>query len=163
MRLPIIALFVTCGLLPDRFASISRNAIRTWFILPTTFVIMFKAMANIGGGRGRCSFCDSECRDTRTHECGVLFQISIMMGHTFQPEHFPIMPVMQKYRTAPSSISIPPPTPAQPGSNAASSSTPTRPDPPVHRAIAVDESHASPSPLHACPHCHTTLPDSHRP
>ena len=57
--------------------------------------------------------------------------------------------------TEPSSISIPPPTPAQPGSNAASSSTPTRPEPPVPRAIAVDESHASPTPLHACPHCHT--------
>ena len=55
-----------------------------------------QGMANVGGGRGRCSFCDSECRDTRTHECGVLFQISIMMGHTFQSEHFPIMPVMQK-------------------------------------------------------------------
>ena len=53
-------------------------------------------MANIGGGRGRCSFCDSECRDTRAHECGVLFQLSLMMGYTFQPEHFPIMPVMQK-------------------------------------------------------------------
>ena len=76
-------------------------------------------MANIGGGRGRCSFCDSECRDTRTHECGVLFQISIMMGYTFQPEHFSIMPVMQKAsRTspeAPSSCSIPPPTTALPG------------------------------------------------
>ena len=120
-----------------------------------------QGMANIGGGRGRCSFCDSECRDTRTHECGVLFQISIMMGHTFQPEHFPIMPVMQKVSrtgtTEPSSISIPPPTPAQPGSNAASSTMPTRPDPPVHRAIAVEESHDSPSPLHACPHCHTSF------
>ena len=46
-------------------------------------------MANIGGGRGRCSFCDSECRDTRAHECGVLFQLSLMMGYTSSPNIFP--------------------------------------------------------------------------
>ena len=82
-----------------------------------------------------------------------------MMGHTFQPEHFPIMPVMQKAsRTAitePSSISIAPPTPAPPGSLAAASAVQTRPDPITPRAIEVDESHASTPPLHACPHCHT--------
>ena len=118
-----------------------------------------QGMANIGGGRGRCSFCDSECRDIRAHECGVLFQISVMMGHTFQPEHFPIMPVMQKASrtdtTEFSSISIPPPTPAQPGSHATISAVQTRPNPPVPRAIEVNESHTSTTPLHACPHCHT--------
>ena len=116
-------------------------------------------MANIGGGRGRCSFCDNECRDTRAHECDVLFQISIMMGYTFQPEHFPIMPVMQKAsRTAtdaPSSITIPPPTPATTGSPTAAPAVQTRPDPIATRAIEVDESHASTIPLHSCPHCHT--------
>ena len=57
-------------------------------------------MANIGGGRGRCNFCDSECRDTRTHECGILFQISIIMGHTFQPEHFLSCRKPQRVRAA---------------------------------------------------------------
>ena len=28
------------------------------------------------------------------------------------------------------------------------------PDPLVYRAIAIDESHTSPSPLHVCPYCH---------
>ena len=50
-------------------------------------------LANIGSGRGRCSFCDKECRNVRSHECGVLFQLSAMLGYTFQPEHFPVMPV----------------------------------------------------------------------
>ena len=27
-------------------------------------------LANIGSGRGRCSFCDKECRNVRSHECG---------------------------------------------------------------------------------------------
>ena len=62
------------------------------------------------------------------------------------PHH--AMPVIQKASrtgtTEPGSISIPPPTPV-----------PTRPEPSVPRAIAVDESHASPTPLHACPRCHT--------
>ena len=53
-------------------------------------------LANIGSGRGRCSFCDKECRNVRSHECGVLFQLSAMLGYTFQPEHFPVMPVMMK-------------------------------------------------------------------
>ena len=33
-------------------------------------------LANIGSGRGRCSFCDKECRNVRSHECGVLFQLA---------------------------------------------------------------------------------------
>ena len=115
-------------------------------------------MANIGGGRGRCSFCDSECRDTRTHECGVLFQISLMMGHTFQPEHFPIMPVMQKASRsttdASSSISIPPPPSAMPGPSTAAPAVQSRLEPDDTRAIEVDD-HAPSPPLHACPHCHT--------
>ena len=54
------------------------------------------SLANIGSGRGRCSFCDKECRNIRSHECGVLFQVAAMLGHTFQPEFFPVMPVMMK-------------------------------------------------------------------
>ena len=54
------------------------------------------SLANIGSGRGRCSFCDKECRNVRSHECGVLFQLAAMLGHTFQPEFFPVMPVMMK-------------------------------------------------------------------
>ena len=53
-------------------------------------------LANIGSGRGRCSFCDKECRNVRSHKCGVLFELSTMLGYTFQPEHFPVMPVMMK-------------------------------------------------------------------
>ena len=115
-------------------------------------------MANIGGGRGRCSFCDSECRDTRSHECGVLFQISIIMGLIFQPEHFPIMPVMQKASRsatdASSSISIPPPPSAMPGPPTAVPAMQTRPEPDDTRAVEVDD-HAPSPPLYACPHYHT--------
>lgn len=54
------------------------------------------SMANSGSGRGRCNFCDRECRDVRSPECGVLFQIAVMIGPFFQPKHFPYMPVMMK-------------------------------------------------------------------
>lgn len=37
-------------------------------------------MANLGSGRGRCNFCDRECRDIRSHEY----------------DYFPVMPVMMK-------------------------------------------------------------------
>ena len=53
-------------------------------------------LANLGSGRGRCYFCDRECRDIRAHDCGVLFQLSALLGQIFQPEYFPIMPVMMK-------------------------------------------------------------------
>ena len=116
-------------------------------------------MANIGGGRGRCNFCDSECRDTRTHECGVLFQISIMMGYTFQPEHFPIMPVMQKASRisteAPSSCSIPPPSTALPGAQDEAHPMQSRPDREDAQPMVVDDISPQSPPLLACPHCHT--------
>ena len=112
-------------------------------------------MANIGGGRGRCSFCDSECRDTRFHECGVLFQISIMMGYIFEPEYFPIMPVMQKasrpLADAPRSCSIPPPTPALLGIRSDDPTLQTRPE--------LDTAHTVHSRLHCMP-IHTVRPDS---
>ena len=77
-------------------------------------------LANIGSGRDHCSFCDRECRDVRGHECGVSFQLAAMLGHTFQPEFFPIMPVIMKAsRTAApnasfQSRSIPADPPMQP-------------------------------------------------
>ena len=77
----------------------------------------------------------------------------------FQPEYFPIMPIMQKASRsttdAPSSCSIPPPIPALPGPPTAASAVQTRPDPEATRAIEVDDNTAQPPPLHACPHCHT--------
>ena len=81
------------------------------------------------------------------------------MGHIFQSEHCPIMPVMQKASRsttdAPSSCSIPPPTPALPGPSTAASAVQTRPDPEATRAVEVEDNSAQPPPLHAYPHCHT--------
>ena len=68
------------------------------------------------------------------------------------------MPVMQTAsRTAtdaPSSISLPPPSPAMPGPPTAAPAVQTRPDPDTTRAVEVDD-HAPSPPLHACPHCYT--------
>ena len=50
-------------------------------------------LANLGSGRGRYCFCDRECRDISNHDCGILFQLSAMLGQTFQPQYFPVMPV----------------------------------------------------------------------
>ena len=54
------------------------------------------SMAKLGSGKGRFNFCNRECRDIRSYERGVLFQIAVMMGRTFMSDHFPMIPGMMK-------------------------------------------------------------------
>ena len=59
-----------------------------------------RGLANLGSGKGICVLCNSTCKDVRTHECGVLLQLSGFMGQTYDPTHFPCMPVMMKALTS---------------------------------------------------------------
>ena len=122
-------------------------------------------LANIGSGRGRCSFCDKECRNVRSHECGVLFQLSAMLGYTFQPEHFPVMPVMMKasrdnpMNASPQSRSIPAaPSPHSPGAHQVIVATPVRPAAPsVGDALVDVATHKPKQTIFVCPQCHSSF------
>ena len=59
-----------------------------------------RGLANLGSGKGICVLCNSTCKDVRTHECGVLLQLSGFMGQTYDPTRFPCMPVMMKALTS---------------------------------------------------------------
>ena len=122
-------------------------------------------LANIGSGRGRYSFCDKECRNVRSHECGVLFQLSAMLGYTYQPEHFPVMPVMMKTSRAdpmnasPHSRSIPAaPSQHSPGAHQVTVATPDRPATLSVGDALVDEAiHKPKQTIFVCPHCHSSF------
>ena len=53
-------------------------------------------LANLGSGKGTCVLCAQQCNDVRTHQCGVLLQISILLGQTYDVSHFPVMPTMMR-------------------------------------------------------------------
>ena len=53
-------------------------------------------LANLGSGKGTCILCDQACNNVRTHQCGVLLQLSIMLGQTYDVSHFPVTPVMMR-------------------------------------------------------------------
>ena len=53
-------------------------------------------LANLGSGKGICVLCQQSCRDVRHHACGVRYQLSVLIGQTYDPEHFPYMPIMKK-------------------------------------------------------------------
>ena len=53
-------------------------------------------LANLGNGKGICILCDQTCNNVRTHQCGILLQLSIMLGQTYDVSHFPLMPVMMR-------------------------------------------------------------------
>ena len=51
-------------------------------------------LANLGSGKGTHVLCAQQCNDVRTHQCGILLQISILLGQTHDVSHFPVMPTM---------------------------------------------------------------------
>ena len=50
--------------------------------------------AQLGSGKGQCILCDQASHNVQSHQCGVLFQFSVMLGQTYDVSHFPVMPVM---------------------------------------------------------------------
>lgn len=50
--------------------------------------------AQLGSGKGQCLLCEQTCNNVQRHQCGVLFQINVMLGQTYDASHFPIMPIM---------------------------------------------------------------------
>ena len=122
-------------------------------------------LVNVGSGRGRCSFCDKECRNVCNHECGVLFQLSTMLGYTFQPEHFPVMPVMMKASrcdpkpASSQSRSIPAvPSPHLSGDLHDSPAHSASCAPPSVSAAPIDEAlTTSKQIIFVCQHCHSSF------
>lgn len=105
------------------------------------------------------AFCDRECQEFRQHECGILYQISIMMGYTFQAEHCPIIPAMMKASRATTNGSSHRPIPSisqpVPGDHFGLDSTLPRPESAPVDAIGADDGGNNCTPLHACPHYQT--------
>ena len=50
--------------------------------------------AQLGSGKDQCILCDQASHNVQSHQCGVLFQLSVMLGQTYDVSHFPVMPVM---------------------------------------------------------------------
>ena len=51
-------------------------------------------LAQLGSGKGQCILCEQASNNVQSHQCGVLFQLSVMLGQTYDVSHFPVMPVM---------------------------------------------------------------------
>ena len=51
-------------------------------------------LAQLGSGKGQCILCEQASNNVQSHQCGVLFQLSVMLGQTYDASHFPVMPVM---------------------------------------------------------------------
>ena len=60
------------------------------------FIDHVHGLAHLGGGKGQCGLCMQQCTDIRNHQCGVLMQVSVLLGQTYDASHFPIMPVMMR-------------------------------------------------------------------
>lgn len=66
-------------------------------------------LANLGIDSWIYVLYNTICRDVRTHQCGVLFQINILIVQIYNPAHFPCMPVMMKGLADPDHARIPAP------------------------------------------------------
>ena len=53
-------------------------------------------LANLGSGKGQCVLCMQQCTDVRNHQCGVLMQVSVLLGQIYDAAHLPIMPVRMR-------------------------------------------------------------------
>ena len=118
-------------------------------------------LANLGSGKGTCVLCAQQCNDVRTHQCGVLLQISILLGQTYDVSHFPVMPTMMRplqanrpstgsgtadKNAAPTDDALPPP-------QSALQSVPMEVDADTDGTGHVARS----TPLFKCLACHTTF------
>ena len=118
-------------------------------------------LANLGSGKGTCVLCAQQCKDVRTHQCGVLLQISILLGQTYDISHFPVMPTMMRplqtnrptsgsgtaaTKAAPTDATLLPP-------QSDTQSTPMEVDADTDGIGHVDRS----TPLFKCLACHTTF------
>lgn len=51
-------------------------------------------LAQLGCGKGQCMLCAQTSNNVQSHQCGVLFRLSILLGQTYDVSHFPVMPIM---------------------------------------------------------------------
>ena len=118
-------------------------------------------LANLGSGKGICVLCQQSCRDVRNHACGVLYQLSVLMGQTYDPEHFPCMSVMMR-SSLPANTSPHEPDVDSP----ATASKVLESDGSIAMQVDFDAQATSlPAPtsscLHTCPSCHLSFLSSH--
>ena len=112
-------------------------------------------LAQLGSGKGQCMLCEQTCNNVQRHQCGVLFQLSVLLGQTYDVSHFPVMPIM--LRALPADL----PDEDRPSSRPAMSTEPQDERPSeipsaVHKPSAQS---SKPEPsglssLHKCTHCH---------
>ena len=69
----------------------------------------FYGLTNLGSGKGQYILCSQQCIDVGNHQCGVLMQVSVLLGQTYDAAHFRVMPIMM--RPASNSCSTLPPLP----------------------------------------------------
>ena len=44
-------------------------------------------LAQLGSGKGQCMLCEQTCNNVQRHQCGVLFQLSVLLGQTYDVSH----------------------------------------------------------------------------
>ena len=113
-------------------------------------------LANLGSGKGTCILCDQSCTNVRTHQCGVLLQLSILLGQTYDVSHFPVMPVMMRGdldEPPEDDIDRPDPMPVETKSMAAAAVVPTDSTAPQEHGTSSHDLSSKPSCLHKCTQC----------
>ena len=115
-------------------------------------------LVNLGSGRGACIFCEQKSNDIRQHQCGVLLQISTLLGQTYNASHFPVMPTMIRPWN-PDSEAVDTgghdPTPPNPGSSVQPEQDLESPVP--NTELVASNPAPKPTPLFRCQACHTTF------
>ena len=112
-------------------------------------------LAQLVSGKGQCMLCEQTCNNVQRHQCGVLFQLSVLLGQTYDISHFPVMPIM--IRALPTDI----PDDDRPTSQPAMSIERQDDQPREIQSAAIQASAQSSKPeprglsnLHKCTHCH---------
>lgn len=97
----------------------------------------------LGNWAGTCPLCQQLSQKIESHQCAVLPQLSILVGQTMRPDHFPGMPIQKRLWTTafPESVIQPP----QPG-----------PLPAKVSQIPANPNSIIPC-LHRCKNCHISF------
>ena len=115
-------------------------------------------LANLGSGRGTCILCEQKSTDISQHQCGVLLQINILLGQSYDASHFPAMPTMiRPWNTGSEALDSgshdrPPPNPSSP-EQAELDPEPCVTNPEIVASIPAPK----PTPLLRCHACNTTF------
>ena len=109
--------------------------------------------ANLGSGKGICPLCRISSQKLHTHTCGVLYQLTILAGHTLHTPNFPVMLVLKRSWIAAFDAET---------TGVHHPALETRPKPPKpHNAESEigskPDDKTSSTCLHRCDHCHVNF------